>query len=430
MNNIILFNITGYLTVVLQMAIVLNITDIKWTKKNLALLSFAVYIPHAILFNLIMNNYSFSMISIVVWIILMFCAYMLFFKQSWRKSIFMALGQYIFLGAGINYVGLFIINNLPDNTRFFILENLFMPRVLTIALYIILFFYTRRWSVKGLSSLNYLFYKHRVFYSGFFLFFGLFDVLHIADPEYIGSVTETIAVTLFTVVFIHSLWHLRTKKQLEITERELDLQKLLLNSQKVVLDDLRLFKHGTNAVLNTISGLVDGGDASELKSYMNQVLAQISPPQTTELPDSIKEIPLLRGILSEKLARAEMNGVRFGIKVEGDINLKYCSDLNYTQMIDILLDNGLEAAEQSAGKKLDLIIRYEDRKLVSIITNSCDWEVDLGRIFDQGYSTKPKPSGHGLHQLRMIQGKYRKMGYTIEISTTLKDKIFTQTLIV
>jgi len=97
-------------------------------------------------------------------------------------------------------------------------------------------------------------------------------------------------------------------------------------------------------------------------------------------------------------------------------------------MIYILWDNALEAAEKSAKKTIDFTIKNENGKLVTIITNSCDVEVDINRIFEHGFSTKTDPSGEGLHQMRVFQDGYQKMGFSIELITTQEDGYFTQVL--
>ena len=423
MNHIIIFTITGYMLALLLNATALNISNVPWRMKQLILMVTSIYIPQIVLF-----HDNFGLEGIFAWIVLTVIALCLFFKLSLRKSLFIAFTQY-FISLIIDYIGFFIINQLADNIRFALIENLLIPRLIGVLLFVLMFIFTRQFANKEHGTFDYLTKKYWAYYLTFFLFVMIYELFHITEFQYRNNFTEVFVPVLFFAFFICSLFYIKADQKLENILRELESQKLYAESQNNTLNDLRRFKHGVNAIFNTISGLVDSGDITELKSYIGQVIAKIKPPQASTLPDNVKKIPLLRGILAEKLARAELNGIKFNITIDVEsINLKYCSDLDYSQMISILADNALEAAEQSVNKTMDLVIKADDGQLVNIISNSCDTEVDISRIFEQGYSTKSNPSGQGLYQLCLIQDKYKKMGYSIEISSTYKDGNFTQIL--
>ena len=425
MNNIIMFILTGYVNVLFQMAIVLNIAGIKWTKNQIALSSLVVYIPHIIVFTFFIREYIFAPISMVVWIILMVGTYMLFFKQSWRKSIFMAFGQYIFLSAGINYINFFVVNNLPKDIRYFALENLFILRIIVSVVFVVIFVYTRKFANQELSSLNYLFYKYRTFYWSFFLFFGLFDLLHIADPQYVGGTAEAMVVTLFTVVFVHSLWHLRTRQQLEVTQCELEIEQLYVASQEKTLNSLRGSKQEYKMFINMMREMLKRGEHAKLDSIMEEITEQT--PHSVSLPLSTRKIPVLMGTLLEKVTRAELLGIKLELDIVGEFtDLKYCSSLDYCRMMSIFLDNALEAAAHSNDKLIKLSIFVEDGKFKSIITNPFSGELDVSLVYDR--NAKIQPSGDGLYQVHLYKDKYKKMGYPMDVSATIENNYFTVAL--
>jgi len=168
-----------------------------------------------------------------------------------------------------------------------------------------------------------------------------------------------------------------------------------------------------------------------LESYVKDAVGQMNTNPTVEIYDSIHKIPGLSCILKEKNTRAEMRGIKFNIAIMGEeINLRYCSDLDYSRMIGILLDNALEAADESTNKIMELIVRFENGRLENIIMNSCDKEVDVSRIFERDYSTKLNPSGEGLYQIKLMQDKYREIGYTIDITPAFREGFFTQILVI
>ncbi|MCL2398959.1 MAG: GHKL domain-containing protein [Defluviitaleaceae bacterium] len=432
MNSIIVFIIIGYVSVLFQKAIVLNVSNTQWTIKKLIFTATSIYLPHVIVFNFFISNNTFFVLgSVLIWLSLLTLAYRLSFKQPLLKSIFMAVGQYFFLGAGFNYIIRFIITLLPEYARNFTLENLFVSRIFTTLIFMLIFVYTKKLANKG-HALNHLFAKYWVFYLAFFLFFAAFDAIHIiglADVQTVNNLTTVFTVTLFFVLFLHSILHIKTFHKLELTQRELESQQLYSASQQNLLDTLRGFKHDFRNIINAMNGLLENEELTKLKLYIEDINEQIKSPQTLEVSAIIKKIPILSGILAEKIGRAELKGITFEVIIEeDDIDLKYCSDLDYSRMISNLLDNAIEAAEASKQKTISFTISVENGKLHNVIKNSCDYEVDAVRIFEHGYSTKLNSSGEGLHQIRLIQDKYRKMGYSIEIMPISKDGYFIQVL--
>jgi len=261
---------------------------------------------------------------------------------------------------------------------------------------------------------------------------------------------EIVIIISFLIFFVYSIAHMRNltktlivKQQLESTKqeladyhdytdclsREMEVQELYANSLENMLDDMHGFRHDFGHMVDSINGYVEQKDFAGLESYMKTLTVKVITCQTTQIAANIKQIPLLYGILLNKILYAEMKGIRLYITIMcSDIDLKYCSDVDYSRMVGILLDNALEAAVQSEEKVVNFDVKIEHGKLVSTVMNTCDKEVDVGRIFECGYSTKSAPSGEGLYQIRKTQEKYRKMGYTIDIEPECSLGFFTQTL--
>jgi len=434
MNNILLFVITGYISVVLQKAILLNVVNARWTIKRLFATVSIIYIPHVAIFTFITPENMVATISILAWIIISILAYRLSFKQSWQKSMFMVAGQYFFLSTGINYVFLTIIHHLPDTARLFLMQYFFISRIVVIGIYTLVLIFTRKYATRGYSSLDHLISKYWKFYLAFFLLYMTYDMLHKfywSGVQYVDSLTGMFAIALFVLFFLHSLYHVRTDHRLVYTQRELEILRTYTESQRNTLNDLRGFKHDYNNTLRTMQGLTENKNFDQLESLIKSIAEQLKSPQTVEISDISKKIPLLSGILSEKIARAEVKGITFNISLpEQDIDLKYFTDLDYSRIVGILLDNALEASEASKDKTIELSISHENDNLHTLVKNSCDIQVDIHRIFEQGYSTKPVPSGDGLHQVNLIKERYQKIGCPIELTTVSENGYFAQTLVI
>ena len=171
MEHTILGYITGYVSALLQTAIVLNVANIQWTVKRLIFSVSAIFLPHTLFLSLCFLDSSYLRGSLIAWILLTVVVYRLSFVQSWRNSLFIVAGQYFFLIAGFNYSTFFIINQLPDNVRIILLGDLFIVRTIVIVIYVMIFLYTKNFTCKGYSSLSHLISKFWAFYLFFFLFF-------------------------------------------------------------------------------------------------------------------------------------------------------------------------------------------------------------------------------------------------------------------
>jgi len=416
-----LFIIIGYILALQQNVIALNIANVPWTVKKLVVTVTLSYFPYAIIF---INP---SLVGFHAWIVFTTLAYrFLSFKLSWRKSIFIVLTQY-FISFVLNYMFGFIVNQFPDDLRFYLWGNPYIPRICIALIYALLLIVTNKLAKKKHSAFDYLISNYSLFFVGFYFLFLVYNVIHMAENQNLNNLTELFAAILFLVFFLQSLFYIKADQKLEDAQYELESQHLFMESQKNVLNELRGLRHNFKSIINTMYGLVDNGNLQNLKSYLKDASELIEAPQVTNIAENVKSVPILSGILSEKIARAEMKGITFNISIMvEDIELRQCSALDYSRAISILLDNALEAAEESFLKKVDLIIHVEDGRLENVITNSYDEAVDIERIFERGYSTKHNHSGEGLYQIRLIQEKYRKKGSHIELSTTYKNGFFKQ----
>jgi len=422
MNHIFLFLILGYVQLLLQSAIVLNIANVRWTVNRLILTVAIIHVPHAIVFY---NN--FTLASVGTWLLLTFFAYRLSFKQSWWKSVFMAVaGQYL-LSAGIDYINLFIINHLPDQVRFYMLENLFAPRIATAIVCILIFACTRKLAGREYSSFDYLVSKHRVFYLVFFLFFAVYDACHLTEIQYIGnSLTELFAIVLLISFFLLSVWYVRTDQKLAYTQRKLEIEEFYVDSQERTLNSLRGAKQELSALIDTMRELLQNGEHEKVDSIMSDIAVQ--RPQAISLPKSVKHVPMLIGTLLEKVIRAEMQGIQFEIEIMGEpIDLKYCSSLDYCRMMSTLLDAALEAAAESEKKIIKLLISVKNGKLESTVMNSCADDAEITRMLDRGHSIISPTSGEGIYLLHQYQSKYETIGYPMEVYTALENGYFSIT---
>jgi len=213
--------------------------------------------------------------------------------------------------------------------------------------------------------------------------------------------------------------------------QQLEVQQLYSRTLEHYTSDLRGFKHDFSNIINTIGGLVDMKDWDSLQNYMNTLNVEFLKITTTDIVNArLKDNPILYGVVLSKLSLAELSGIEFIISIQCELHLKYCDLLDFSRMIGILLDNALEAAADSQRKYVEMeIISIHGQHRISI-RNTCRDEVDIHKIFENGYTSKEQHSGIGLNQVMSIINKYRKRGYSMSLQTGCFEHLVTQILTV
>ena len=428
MIDVISFALTGYIPVVLILASLLNISKIEWTVKKVFFAAAAIQAPIIVTIAI----FNITMLALYVWVLLVILVLRFLFKQSWRQSIFAGIFAN-FINVSVEYIMIFTIISLPETSQALILDNMHIPRIIAIGGFALLYVFSRRLENSEYSLLEYFSTIHWAIYFLTLAFFADFNLAQMYDVRpTMHEAPELVTIVLFIIFFLYNLIYLnklngniaeklKIEQRLENAERELKLQQFYM-------DSIAGFRHDFGNILNSIHGMVDGGEIEKLKSELEEMTVKIISSQTMQIANKFREIPVLHGILLDKITRADMRKIRLGLSiVGGKPDLQYCSDLDYGRMVGILLDNALEAAEESELREVDFAIRAKPgKRLETMVMNSCDTEVDIDRIFERGYSTKSNSSGEGLYQIHLIREKYQKMGRSIDIKTTLRNGFFTQ----
>ena len=82
-------------------------------------------------------------------------------------------------------------------------------------------------------------------------------------------------------------------------------------------------------------------------------------------------------------------------------------DLN--RCVGILVDNAIEAVSGQRDGSVTLIFSRQEECLTILVGNTIRQEVDVRKIFQEGYSSKGNDRGLGLASLERILKKYRNV---------------------
>lgn len=181
-------------------------------------------------------------------------------------------------------------------------------------------------------------------------------------------------------------------------------------------DTLRAQAHEFMNKLHVILGMVRMECYEEINGYISGIAKQYQT-EVGFVDHRIKE-PVLAGFLLGKLSRARENGVELVLADESYLPGPADPDVIH-ELITILgnlIDNAMEAVEQSAEKRISISLDYLEGMLSLQVSDTGKGipAAAIEKVFVKGYSTKANNRGLGLF---LVQRSVNKLRGTITLSS-------------
>ena len=116
----------------------------------------------------------------------------------------------------------------------------------------------------------------------------------------------------------------------------------------------------------------------------------------------------VKSLLYKKITEIQKKGIDFRMEVMYPVEETGMKPLDLSRVLGILLDNAVEAVEQVHGD-ISLVISAQADGVHIILDNMVDQDVDIPKIYEDGYSTKGSGRGTGLYSLREITANYENV---------------------
>lgn len=235
----------------------------------------------------------------------------------------------------------------------------------------------------------------------------------------------TVLLVLLFLLFLkeHRLKKAALREEMEqdkiLTEtiaRNLDLEKELSEIRsayakqqdmakeiKNIQEQSRLLKHDMKNHTLVILSFLEEGKVKEAQKYTSNILDNLNKMYTyINVGNS-----LMNYILNNKLSEAKEHGVEIKVEIE-NLAFDYIDSVDFSALLNNLLDNAILAAANSKEKRLEVIIENRNGFDSIVVKNSIDTSV-LADNPDLK-STKPGENhGFGMVQIRKITEKYEGM---------------------
>lgn len=210
--------------------------------------------------------------------------------------------------------------------------------------------------------------------------------------------------------------HEKDRQLTEYVAQNLDMEKMLLDLKKKYSEQQdmsaeikkiqvqsRLLKHDMKNHSLVILSYLQEGKTEAAKEYTSKILDNLNKMYTyINVGNS-----LMNYILNNKLSKAKDMGIKVKAEIE-NLAFEYMDSVDFSSLLNNLLDNAIEAAVRSEEKSMEVIISSQKGFDSIVVKNSIDSSVLTGN--PKFKSTKDgEGHGFGMVQIKKIAEKYNGM---------------------
>lgn len=226
--------------------------------------------------------------------------------------------------------------------------------------------------------------------------------------------------------FSITIFNMAKTMKLEKATEDLEKEKLYNKTLQILHDNIRAFKHDFSNIIAGIGGYVETNDIEGLKKYYRQLLQDCKQVNNLSSlnPDTVNN-PAVYAVLANKYYKADNLGIKISLESFIDFNKLHMKIYEFTRILGILMDNAIEASSECEKKLINVIIRNDprqNRQLLIIENTYKNKDVNVEKIYEKGFTTKPNNTGLGLWEVNKIISKHKNLARY----TTKTDEYFRQ----
>lgn len=235
-------------------------------------------------------------------------------------------------------------------------------------------------------------------------------------------------VSLFAY-FMLSIYSLTRSTELFKTTQALQNAEEYNKTLRIIHDNVRCFKHDFDNIVTTLGGYIQTDDIEGLKKYYSQLQDDCQRANNLYIlnPEVINN-PGIYNLLTTKYHEAEEKNIKVNLSFLLDLNKLNMKIYEFTRILGVLLDNSIDAANESDEKIINITFRNEEKNHRQIIlienTYNKDIDISMDKIFDKGVSGKENHTGLGLWEVRKIV----KKNNNLNLYTNKDENYFIQQL--
>lgn len=333
-------------------------------------------------------------------------------------SYYMSAGIVLSFGYSINIKDIFNFNILLYKVNYYFVF-IYLAIMIAFAVF-------RRYIPLSFSSEG---VKERDF-SGIYIIISInliIEIINNFNLNYGIKLISFVCINLFVLIFYIinnelSIEKVKAKLQLEEKEKRIEELSLYIETIEELVEKYREFKHDYK---NIILGV--GAENSNVNNLLEKINKEVAGDESYHSFLSLKDISYipLKSILSYYIMLSIKKNVEVSLIVIGEIKESYITEVEFSRVMGIILENALEEASENESKKIEIYVEASKGGLNITVGNTFKSEkINLDKIFNKGYSTKGENRGLGLHILKSIVDKNSNM----TLNTFINEGMFIQDL--
>ena len=239
-------------------------------------------------------------------------------------------------------------------------------------------------------------------------------------------VTTVIIFSLYTLILV-AILHASNNYEKIKSKYTLSLENL--KSYEDMLNQYRVSNHENKNQLLLIRNMLKD---KKTKEYIDELIDN-KEKDDSNVYNKIKRIasPGIRAVIYSKVLLMNNKKLKYVINIDRKLNSKDFAlipdnlTLDICNILSVFIDNAID--EVSSTKNNELLIEFNDfeSEIEITVSNLCDPNLDLNKIYDMGYSAKGGEHGYGLN---LVKETVDKNGRYLRNEVEKINNVFTQYL--
>lgn len=184
-----------------------------------------------------------------------------------------------------------------------------------------------------------------------------------------------------------------------------------------VYDKARMLRHDLKNMMFGIKGSLKENNYDEFEKLLEEfekTTNDVNFKQQAAIVSQLED-PAVKWLFADKLMEAQKRGINTSLVVSKKINFGRMKRSEFTSVLGNLIDNAVEAAEESENKLLKIAVFNKNGDTIISVKNTYGKKPVISKIFDKGYSEKKGHSGLGLYSVRKTVNSYPEILLDIRI---------------
>ena len=242
------------------------------------------------------------------------------------------------------------------------------------------------------------------------------------------EITTNTSTSLFMLIFclvglagIHQTRIKMLQEKAHQTQAEmLEQQEMYIQELEGIQNSMRSFRHDYKNMMSSLYLQSREGNMEEVEKNIHGLIDEFDENIDRKMNLTVQmaniRISEVKSLLYKKITEIQKKGIDFQMEVMYPVEETSMKPIDLSRALGILIDNAIEAAEPVQGN-ISLVISAQEDGVHIILDNTADQDVDISKIYEDGYSTKGNGRGTGLPSLRKILEKYPEASLLTEIKS-------------